>query len=272
MSSPFVSIIIPTFNVDEKIEASLRSLTEHQAPFENLEVLIIDGASTDNTIQIARDFATRESRIQVWSEPDAGIYDAMNKGITHARGEFLYFLGAGDTVRPGVFVELQQLPGLHPRLLLHGQVWNPGANVAPGAGAGITKFDLARYNIPHQGAFYGREVFAIVGLYEPKYRVCADYELNWRCWTNPRIETRFWNRVVADFELGGVSSAGQDAEFQRDWPAHLWRRGGPKAWLAFQISRRTSPAHMNVLRALKRKLRPRPFVDERFVDESAARK
>ena len=249
-----LSIIIPTFNAGAKLEASLRSLIDQQAPFHDLEILICDGASTDGTLEIARQWDARDARVKVWSEPDAGIYDGMNKGIARARGQMLYFLGAGDIVRPGVFAALEPLQ-LHPLLLLHGQVWHPGANVAPDAGANLSAIDLARYNIPHQGAFYGREVFETIGLYNPKYRIYADHDFNFRCWTDKRIETRFWSHIVADFELGGASSSLYDPEFARDWPRIVWRRGGPLAWLAFQISHRVPVEKLGALQKMRAVLR-----------------
>ncbi len=255
--SPLVSVIIPTFNAEAKLPVSLTSVLEAQTPFSSLEVLIMDGNSSDGTLETAREWERRDSRVRVCSEPDKGIYDAMNKGIARAQGRFLYFLGAGDMVRPHILAELETLPDLHPLLLLHGKVWHEGANIGPGAGAVIKKIDLARYNIPHQGAFYGRGVFETVGLYDPRYRIYADHELNWRCWTTPAIETRFWDRVVADFEAGGASSSRYDPEFERDWPRLVWQRGGPLAWASFQISQRYKPEQLVLLQKLRALLRRR---------------
>ena len=252
---PLISIIIPTLNVAAKLQVSLRSVTQLQAPFQDLEVLVMDGASVDETVEVAQRAALVDKRIRVWSEPDNGIFDGMNKGIERAGGRFLYFMGAGDLMHVGVLSELEQLPDLHPLLLLHGQVWHPGANVAPDAGANLKVIDLARYSIPHQGAFYGREIFQVVGLYNPKYRLSADHELNFRCWTDARIETRFWSRIVADFELGGASSSLYDPDFARDWPGLVWKRGGLWPYLAFRASQRTTPQLMNRLRRLRAALK-----------------
>ena len=250
MNAPLVSVIIPTFNAAAKLQASLRSVTENQAPFQDVEVLVMDGASVDETVQVARDFAFVDERVQVWSESDNGIYDAMNRGIERSNGRFLYFLGAGDTLRAGVLGELETLPDLHPRLLLHAQVSPPVVGAPPHVSAGLKLVDLARFNIPHQGAFYGREIFRVVGLYEPKYRIYADHDLNFRCWADKRIETRFWNRVVADFELGGASASRHDPQFERDWPRLVWKRGGMWPWLSLQ-SRRFTPQQLRFLQKLR---------------------
>lgn len=249
---PTISIILPTFNVAHKVAGSLRSALEMQAPFTAVEVLIIDGASSDGTIQIVREWAARDPRIKLWSEPDKGIYDAMNKGIARAQGQMLYFMGAGDKLRAGVLAELEKLPNLHPHLLLYGRIWFEGANAEYGATMmPLTRIDLARRNIPHQGAFYGRGVFETVGLYDNQYRIYADHELNWRCWTNPAIETRVWDYMVADFEAGGASSSCYDPAFKRDWPRLVWRGGGLMAWASFKISERFKPEQLVWLRRLR---------------------
>jgi glycosyltransferase involved in cell wall biosynthesis len=252
---PLVSVILPTFNVEAKVAASIRSALEDQSPFRDVEVLVLDGQSTDSTLAIVREMAEQDPRIKLWSEPDAGIYDAMNKGIARANGKMLYFMGAGDTLRASVFEKLAALPHLHPLLLLHGNVWHEGANITPGVGEALKAIDLARYNIPHQGAFYGRGVFDEVGGYNNDYRIYGDHELNWRCWTNSKIETRYWDYIVADFEGGGASSSLYDPNFKRDWPGHVWRRGGLLPWLSFQISVRFKPEQLRGLQKIRALLR-----------------
>src|SRR3954471_12753159 len=94
---PLISVISPTFNSGEKIAATVGSvLSQRQGLY---ELLVIDGGSTDDTLAYLR---AQGPALRYLSEPDEGIYDAMNKGIRLASGEFLYFLGAGDRLLPGV--------------------------------------------------------------------------------------------------------------------------------------------------------------------------
>jgi len=94
MNSPFFSIIIPTYNSEATLQRTLNSILEQL--YSNFEIVIVDGISKDNTIAIIQTNASKDNRIKFSSEKDNGIYDAMNKGIHNAGGEWLYFLGSND--------------------------------------------------------------------------------------------------------------------------------------------------------------------------------
>lgn len=91
-SMPILTIITVVRNCGDTIERTIQSVINQDYP--NIEYLIIDGASTDNTLNIIK---THENEIDFWiSEPDRGIYDAMNKGITYTQGTYINFMNAGD--------------------------------------------------------------------------------------------------------------------------------------------------------------------------------
>lgn len=92
MDHPLVSIITITFNAEKELPVTMDSVSGQS--FSNYEHIIIDGASTDHTLDIIND--RRTPRTRLLSEPDRGLYDAMNKGLRMARGEYLLFLNAGD--------------------------------------------------------------------------------------------------------------------------------------------------------------------------------
>lgn len=88
-----LSIITITYNAEKTLERTLKSV--HEQTYENIEHIIIDGKSTDNTLDLIRKYGNEKMR---WiSEPDKGIYDAMNKGIAMAKGDYICFINAGDT-------------------------------------------------------------------------------------------------------------------------------------------------------------------------------
>ena len=85
---------MPTYNSGATLSVALDSILGQT--FKNLEVLIIDGVSSDNTIEIAENYKKKYSNINIYSEKDEGIYDAMNKGVAYATGTWLYFMGSDD--------------------------------------------------------------------------------------------------------------------------------------------------------------------------------
>ena len=101
VKQPVISIIIATMNASAHIGKCLESIAAQS--FVAIEVVIIDGGSNDDTVSIVRSFSARP--LQVYSGPDKGIYDALNKGSKIARGKWLYFMGADDLLLPG-FSEL----------------------------------------------------------------------------------------------------------------------------------------------------------------------
>lgn len=96
MNLPKFSIITPTYNVENRITETILSVEKQT--YSNYEIIIMDAKSTDNTIHILREFKKKDSKIKVVSAHDKGIYDAMNKGVMVAQGEYCIFLGAGDTL------------------------------------------------------------------------------------------------------------------------------------------------------------------------------
>ena len=108
MYKPLISIIIPTFNSEVTLDIALESIINQT--YDNLEILILDGLSTDKTIEISKEYQNKFSELRIFSEKDKGIYDAMNKGINYAKGEWLYFMGSDDSLFEST--TLEQFTGL----------------------------------------------------------------------------------------------------------------------------------------------------------------
>jgi glycosyltransferase involved in cell wall biosynthesis len=93
-NQPIFSIITVTFNAEKTLEATIQSILNQS--YRNIELIVIDGKSTDGTLDIIKKY---ESRISRWiSEPDHGLYDAMNKGMKLATGDYIWFMNAGDEI------------------------------------------------------------------------------------------------------------------------------------------------------------------------------
>jgi glycosyltransferase involved in cell wall biosynthesis len=213
MNPPLISVITPTFNSGAKIAATVASVLSQREGL--YEFLVIDGGSTDDTLAHLR---AQGPALRYLSEPDEGIYDAMNKGIRLTSGKFLYFLGAGDRLLPGVLeavaAEIRKLPcqGQTPQpTLLYGNVdWSGSSRPFDGR---FDRSKLLRHNICHQAIFYQRSVFERLGFYNTRCRFLADWEFNIRCFNDRGIRKRYIPVRIADYEGGGKSTTMPDPAF-----------------------------------------------------------
>jgi glycosyltransferase involved in cell wall biosynthesis len=105
MSPRRLSVVTATYNCGAKIASTVRSVLAQDASL--FDCLVVDGGSTDETLGVLETFG---DAITVVSERDRGVFDALNKGIARSTGTYLYFLGAGDTVRAGAFSRLAPCP------------------------------------------------------------------------------------------------------------------------------------------------------------------
>lgn len=249
--TPQFSIIVPCFNARDKLSRTLDSVLSQTADF---ELLVQDGDSRDGTRELLRDYAQRDSRLHFQSEPDQGIYDAMNRGIANARGRWLYFLGAGDTLRPDALETIGHAARevTQELALIYGDVWL--CDQARVFGGRFSPSKLRNWNPPHQGIFYNRALFARFGPYELRYRIAADYAFNLRVWGAREVEKRYLPVAVADYEGGGLSAQQRDDAFARDFAWLLRSRLGRSAYFLRRVER-FAPAPLKKLRVgLLRKL------------------
>jgi glycosyltransferase involved in cell wall biosynthesis len=208
---PLISILTPSYNQGRFLEETIQSVLSQDYP--NLEYLIVDGGSTDGSVDIIQRYA---SRLTWWvSERDNGQTDALNKGFTHARGEIFAWLNSDDTYLPGaVSAAVSCLQG-HPEAAL---VY-ADANLVDEAGRIIGRFPSRQTNlqlllrgsvhIPQQTAFFRASAWQQVAPLDPSFRFAMDYDL----WVRlaklaPLVYTRgYW----ANFRLhGGGKSVTMD--------------------------------------------------------------
>jgi glycosyltransferase involved in cell wall biosynthesis len=216
MDPPLISVITPTFNSGAKIADTVASVLSQNKDL--YEFFVVDGGSTDDTLAHLR---AQDPALRYLSEPDEGIYDAMNKGIRLTSGKFLYFLGAGDRLLPGVLeavaAEIRKLPGQgqtsRPTLLYGNVDWSSYSRSYDGR---FNRFKLLRRNICHQAIFYQRSVFERLGFYNTKYRSLADWEFNIRCFNDRGIRKRYMPLRIADYEGDGKSVTTPDPAFHAE--------------------------------------------------------
>ena len=211
MERKLFSIITPCYNAEPKIEKTVRSVLSQDRDL--FEYVVVDGGSTDGTPGLVEDCA--EGAAKIISEPDEGVYEAMNKGVEASAGKYLYFLGAGDSLKPGVLTKVANRLPAHDLALVYGNVYMVDKGLIY-----VGEFDRAKMkkrNICHQAAFYGRAIFDAVGMYDLRFKVLADYALNLKCFWNDRVEKKYLGYVIANYEGGGISHVRRDYEFSGEY-------------------------------------------------------
>ena len=171
----------------------------------------MDGASTDGTAALLQEYG---DRLHWVSQPDHGVYDAMNNGLALSRGRYVYFIGAGDTLRPGILARLAQRLPRQPSVFAYGDVWLKDRRKKFNGRYG--RWKLSRVNVCHQALFCERDVFRQIGPFNLRYQVLSDYVFNLECFGNPGIIKIYLNELIADFEGGGLSASRRDSQFLAD--------------------------------------------------------
>lgn len=228
-----ISIIIACYNAAAYLEGCLASI--RQLDIANLQVVIVDGLSTDKTLDIAS--AAGIPSLTIASGPDAGIYDALNKGIDLATGKWLYFMGADDRLLPGFVALLKEMD--NDNTIYYGNAepfhngTDPGFTIMTGP---FTKYRIAKFVINHQSILYPASLFDH-HRYDLKYRVYADYALNIKAWGDKRFRKKFIPLTIARYFLNGFSANHQDPVFEQDKPMLLRKHLGWMAYLRYSLKR-----------------------------------
>lgn len=180
-SGPLITVIVAVYNNARPLQQCIDSIATQG--YLNKELIVIDGGSTDGSVEI---LLNNQARISFWtSEPDHGIYDAWNKGLAHANGEWICFLGADDyfwnaQVMERVAAELVELP--RDIRVAYGQIMLIGTNneslYPVGEPWPLVKSRFRQImSIPHPGMMHRHELFRQIGNFDVSYRIAGDYEL-----------------------------------------------------------------------------------------------
>lgn len=214
MNSLLFSIIIPTYNSGKTLLACLESIFNQS--FRNFEVIIVDGVSIDNTSFIVKTFKEINSSIHWVSEKDNGIYDAMNKGVKMAKGEWVYFLGSDDTLfDKDVLLKIKNKISEHGKAhVLYGNVINKFHNNVFDGEYNMDK--LLIQNICQQAIFIKRLIFAQIGFFNQKYKTCADWDHNMRWFFSEKIVKIYIDIIIANYAAGGFSTFHPDIIFNSE--------------------------------------------------------
>ena len=199
--TPKFSIITVTYNAEAVLEDTIQSVISQT--YHHVEYIIVDGASKDGTLSIIDRYRDRITRIV--SEPDKGLYDAMNKGITMAQGKFALFLNSGDIFHQDAANFVRKLKMQKDNVMITGDAlldFGDGHKIKRSAKPGWYIY----HSLPasHQAIF-----FPVSGLkkwrYDLEYKVSSDYALAAKMYKAGYAFKKL-NGLVSEFSMGGVST------------------------------------------------------------------
>jgi glycosyltransferase involved in cell wall biosynthesis len=209
-----VSIIIPSFQQASFLRKALRSI--EQQTFKDYEVLVVDGLSKDNTSEVVAEF--KHLPIVFRSEPDKGIYDAMNKGVDLSSGTYLYFMGCDDSLASDDTLEsIFKKKSVLRHDVIYGDVRFTETGIIYDGQFSILKLMMA--NICHQAVFVKKSVFDKIGKFNLRYKTYADWEFNMRWFCVPSITKIYIPLIIANYSVNGFSSLAKDDNFFSDKPS-----------------------------------------------------
>ena len=233
-----VSLITVTYNSSKTLSDTLQSVFNQT--YSEIEYIIVDGASKDSTVSIIQEYEPKFNGRMKWiSEPDKGLYDAMNKGIQMASGNVIGILNSddfftSDDVLTRVAKEFESEPELE---AIYGDIHfvaadatlaNPGKCTRYYSSAMFRPWLLRFGFMPAHPSFYvRREVYEKYGLYDLDFRTSSDFEMMVRLFGKNKIKAKYIPMDFVTMRAGGESTAGMEAKkkVNRDIAASLKKHG-----------------------------------------------
>lgn len=241
--APLLSVVVACRNPGPRLRAALESIWAQ--PDGACEIVVVDGASTDGTREW---LGTQRARLgALVSEPDAGVYAAMNKGVAAARGDWVIFLGADDRLVEGALTAMApELKKTAADVVVGEAAYDDGRVYRLGASAAAVR----RNFIHHQATFYRRTLFATQGRFDDRLQLQADYDFNLRL-LHSGVPFAAVAVRVATCGSGGLSDSGQWSNYREEiavrhrhypaWQCWPWDAGSVVRHLRKNILRKPSP-------------------------------
>ncbi|RYD59318.1 MAG: glycosyltransferase [Sphingobacteriales bacterium] len=218
-NAPLITVIIPAYNAGKTIKTAVLSVLHQTYP--SVELIVVDGLSKDNTLQILSELQ-HVRPFKVISEKDKGVYDAMNKGIVAATGEWVYFLGGDDELYNNeVFKDIFSKPGTVEADMVYGNIWLTEQKKI--SGGPFTRKEIFWKNISHQAIIYKKALFDRLGVYDMTYKIMADYVFNLKIFAQNDLKLKYVDIVVASFGEEGLSSTRRDEQLKKDRTWLVWQ-------------------------------------------------
>lgn len=199
MKNPFFSIVVISLNAEKTISETVSSILSQN--FENFEIVIKDGMSTDNTLQSV----PSNDHIKIYAEKDNGIYDAMNQAISYCNGDYVFFLNCGDLFFDE-FVLQNAYNGIikKPDCCLYGDFFDTSSQKFVKQDYSLCKYFWFRTTLCHQSVFFKRD-FLNENSFDTSFKIAADFVLMFSLYKNGTLFC-YEPFVVSKYDRNGVSS------------------------------------------------------------------
>ena len=200
------SIIICTFNTAKLLPKTLDSILAQT--FGDFEVVLIDGASSDGTQEVIKNYAQKfNGKLKRISEKDSGLYNAINKGVKMAGGEFLNVVGAGDWLETDALEQAAKCIEKNPEadaVFGKTRIWDQGLKTS-------RLLQTSSKNLPsqpmqHPSLYYKKTLHDKFGLYDESYRIAADYAFCLKVFWNGKVKAQAFDAVADNYVLDGISA------------------------------------------------------------------
>lgn len=233
-NSPLVSVITVVLNGETHLEQAFNSVFDQS--YANIEYIVIDGCSTDKTIDIIKQ---NENKIDYWlSEKDKGLYFAMNKGISLAKGDIIGILNADDFYATDTVKNVVD-SYLHTNAaIFHGDILLITKDQRVRMKPDITKMDQ-QPSVFHPTCFVKKSVYNTIGVFDTQYKISSDYDFLLRCIRN-NYTFSYVPEVLSNFRPGGMSaSCGSNLEGYKIMKVHKTGYHQQVAWRAVKCYAKT---------------------------------
>ncbi len=201
-----LSIITVNYNDAEGLERTIKSVISQS--FKDYEFIIIDGGSTDDSVEVIKKYT---DSIDFWvSEPDGGIYPGMNKGLRHAKGEYVNFMNGGDCYHSSDVLDKIFALETNADIITGAHAENGLRNIGKG---GVTMLDLYKWAIDHQASFIRRET-AVRHPYDEKYRIVSDWKFFIEALVFDNCSFYYTDTIVVDVDMKGISNTNYELDKQ----------------------------------------------------------
>lgn len=230
--NPKISIITITYNNKATIAQTIDSVVSQT--YQNIEYIVIDGKSSDGTVEIAKSYGSKIHKII--SEKDFGIYDAMNKGLRNVTGEIVGFINADDFLHDeNVIADLAAAFMESDCKIIYGnkiyvspentnkvtRIWKPGI---------FNKNNFKKgWMPPHLSTYIKKEVYDQIGLFNTNFKIAADYELLFRMMYVNNVKAEYIDRNIVFMRAGGVSNSSLKNYWISNWEVYKsWGLNGKR--------------------------------------------